>query len=146
MRVLRHAQHLARSGTGLSLAQIDELNADYRSNDLLSDRDKAVVRWSEVVTTNEAARGKAAFEALNPWFDDGEIVEITWLCAMFNMLNRVHDSLHLDSNRRTTSPISNAVPSCRKMRSSSGRAIAERMHEHLTETVEQAPPGSAPSL
>ena len=82
--------------TGLDLEQIDVLNQDYQATDLLSDRDKAVVRWAEVVTTNEAARDKAAFEALAEHFDDDEIVEITWLSAMFNMLNRVHDSLLLD--------------------------------------------------
>ena len=82
--------------TGLELEQIDVLNQDYRGTDLLSERDKAVVRWAEVVTTNEAARDKAAFEALKEHFDDDEIVEITWLSAMFNMLNRVHDSLLLD--------------------------------------------------
>lgn len=82
--------------TGLSLEQIEALPTDYQSSASLSDRDKAVVRWAEVVTTNEAARDKAAFEALKEHFDDDEIVEITWLSAMFNMLNRVHDSLLID--------------------------------------------------
>jgi uncharacterized peroxidase-related enzyme len=82
--------------TGLDVEQIDALTGDYRGSDLLSDRDKAVVRWAEAVTRNEAARDKAAFEALAEHFDEHEIVEITWLSAMFNMLNRVHDSLLLD--------------------------------------------------
>lgn len=82
--------------TGLTLDQINAVESDYRSTDLLSDRDKAVVRWAEAVTRNEAARDKDAFEALGQWFDDEEIVEITWLSALFNMLNRVHDSLQID--------------------------------------------------
>lgn len=54
------------------------------------------MQWSDAVTRNEGARDAQAFAALRRHFDDDEIVEITWLCGMFNMLNRVHDSLHLD--------------------------------------------------
>jgi uncharacterized peroxidase-related enzyme len=82
--------------TGLDPEEIDALNADDGESALLTERDKAVVRWAEAVTRNEAARDDVAFAALAEHFDDDEIVEITWLSAMFNMLNRVHDSLQLD--------------------------------------------------
>ena len=82
--------------TGLDLEQIEVLTGNYQDTPVLSDRDKAVVRWAEAVTRNEAARDRTAFEALTAYFDEDEIVEITWLSAMFNMLNRVHDSLQLD--------------------------------------------------
>lgn len=82
--------------TGLTLDEIDVLDGEYAGSTLLSDRDKAVVRWAEAVTRNTGARDQDAFEALRQWFDADEIVEITWLSAMFNMLNRVHDTLHLD--------------------------------------------------
>lgn len=82
--------------TGITMAEIEVLDGDYAGSDVLSDRDKAVVRWAEAVTGNTADRDNEAFEALRQWFDDDEIVELTWLSAMFNMLNRVHDSLHLE--------------------------------------------------
>ena len=82
--------------TGLSMAEIEAVHAGSGNSDLLGDRDQAVVRWAEAVTRNEAARAKAAYEALARHFDEPAIVEITWLSAMFNMLNRVHDSLHVD--------------------------------------------------
>ncbi|MPZ89223.1 MAG: hypothetical protein GEU81_14380 [Nitriliruptorales bacterium] len=82
--------------TGLTMDEINVLDTSYIESNLLSERDKAVVRWAEAVTRNQAARDKEGFEALREWFDDDEIVELTWLSAMFNMLNRVHDSLHLD--------------------------------------------------
>lgn len=82
--------------TGLSQEQIDVLGGDYQSSSLLSARDKAAARWAEAVTHNEAARDQVAYDTLAAHFDEDEIVEITWLSAMFNMLNRVHDSLQVD--------------------------------------------------
>jgi uncharacterized peroxidase-related enzyme len=82
--------------TGLTLDQIEAIDGDHQASDHLDDREKAVVRWAEAVTRNEAARDTPAFDALREWFDEEEIVEMTWLSAMFNMLNRVHDSLWLD--------------------------------------------------
>lgn len=82
--------------TGLTVEEIDAIAGDYAASDLLSPRDKAVVRWAEAVTLNQAQRDKKSFEALAGFFDDAEILEITWLSAMFNMLNRVHDSLQID--------------------------------------------------
>ena len=82
--------------TGLSMEQIEAVRDDDPADDVLGARDRAVVRWAKAVTLNEAARDKAAYEALAEYFDESEIVEITWLSAMFNMLNRVHDSLQID--------------------------------------------------
>jgi hypothetical protein len=63
---------------------------------VLSDREKAVCRWAEAVTTYEAPEDDEAFERLKQFFTDDEIVELTWVSALFNMVNRVHDSLRLD--------------------------------------------------
>jgi uncharacterized peroxidase-related enzyme len=82
--------------TGISIEQIDALGDGYEDSELLGDREKAVVRWAEAVTRNTAYRDDAAFEALRKWFDDDEILELTWVSALFNMLNRMHDTLHLD--------------------------------------------------
>ena len=81
---------------GLSIEQIDSLRGDYLSSPELSDRDKAVVRWAEVVTLNEARRDNAAFAELKKHFNDDEIVELTWVSALFNMVNRINDALWLD--------------------------------------------------
>jgi uncharacterized peroxidase-related enzyme len=90
-----HNMSLGRA-TGLSTDEIAVLDGDYAASPVLSHRDKAVVRWAEAVTRNSADRDNEGFEALRQWFDDDEIVELTWLSAMFNMLNRVHDALHID--------------------------------------------------
>jgi uncharacterized peroxidase-related enzyme len=81
---------------GVSAEQIEAMRHDYLASSVLDARDKAVIRWAELVTTNEAQRDREAFDELARWFDEVEILEITWLSAMFNMLNRVHDSLVID--------------------------------------------------
>ena len=84
------------SAVGLTDAEIEALAGDYEASAALSERDKAVVHWAEVVTRNEARRDAAGFERLKAHFTDDEIVELTWVSALFNMINRITDSLWLD--------------------------------------------------
>jgi len=81
---------------GLTDDEIAALDGDYEGSDVLSDRDKAVVHWAESVTRNEGRRDEAGFERLRAHFNDDEIVELTWVAALFNMINRITDSLWLD--------------------------------------------------
>ena len=48
------------------------------------------------MTCNEAARNDGAFRRLRAFHTDGEVVELTWVVGLFNMLNRIHDALQLD--------------------------------------------------
>jgi uncharacterized peroxidase-related enzyme len=81
---------------GLTEQEIDELEGDYEQSTVLSERDKAIVHWAESVTKNEARRDMVGFERLKTFFSDDEIVELTWVSALFNMINRVTDALWLD--------------------------------------------------
>lgn len=81
---------------GLTADEIDALSGDYESSDALTDRDKAVVHWAEAVTLNQGRRDMVGFERLKTYFNDDEIVELTWVAALFNMINRVTDSLWMD--------------------------------------------------
>jgi alkylhydroperoxidase family enzyme len=88
--------HTSMFGQALGLTQ-DELEAlkddDYRTSPLFSARDKAAIAWSEAMTRNSAARDEAAWDEVRRQFNDAEIVEISLACAMFNMINRLNDSL-----------------------------------------------------
>ena len=81
---------------GLTEEEIDCLYGDYEASSTLTDRDKAVVHWAESVTRNEGRRDMAGFARLQNYFNDDEIVELTWVTALFNMINRITDSLWLD--------------------------------------------------
>ena len=78
---------------GLKDEEFEALQGDYRSSALFNEREKAVLAWSEAMTLNTAKRDQPVWEALRRLFSDAEIVEISLACAMFNMINRLNDSL-----------------------------------------------------
>jgi len=90
---------------GLTKDEFDALQGDYRASPLFNEPEKAVLAWSEAMTLNTAKGDKAVWEELRRHFSDAEIVEISMACAMFNMINRLNDSLWTelepeDYNRR----------------------------------------------
>lgn len=81
---------------GLKDEEFAALQDDYRSSLLFSEREKAVLAWSEAMTLNTAKRDGAAWDDLRRLFNDAEIVEISLACAMFNMINRLNDSFRTE--------------------------------------------------
>ena len=81
---------------GLKDAEFDALQGDYRKSQLFSDKEKAVLAWSEAMTLNTAKRDGTAWDDMRRLFDDAEIVEISLACAMFNMINRLNDSFRTE--------------------------------------------------
>ncbi|WP_305989451.1 carboxymuconolactone decarboxylase family protein [Roseibium sp. MMSF_3544] len=79
---------------GITHEEIIELSSDdYLQSETLSPGEKVAVRWAEAVTKNTAAGDDALFEEMKKHFTNGEIVELTMVSAMFNMINRLNDSL-----------------------------------------------------
>lgn len=84
-------------GLGISEPELDAImDGSYQTSPLFSERDRAVIAWSESMTNNTAQRDKHVWEAMKNLFSDTEIVEISMACAMFNMINRLNDSFWTD--------------------------------------------------
>ena len=81
---------------GLTDAEFDALQGDYRSSPLFSDKDKATLAWSEAMTLNTAKRDGVHWDDMKRHFSDAEIVEISLACALFNMINRLNDSFRTE--------------------------------------------------
>ncbi|HSC96804.1 MAG TPA: hypothetical protein VLC73_17750 [Burkholderiales bacterium] len=81
---------------GLTDAEFDALQGDYRSSALFTEREKAVLAWSEAMTLNTAKQSGPAWDDLRRLFSDAEIVEVSLACAMFNMINRLNDSFRTE--------------------------------------------------
>ena len=81
---------------GLTDAELDALQGDFRSSDLFDAREKAVLAWSEAMTLNTAKRDDAVWDGLARHFNEAEIVEVSLACAMFNMINRLNDSFRTE--------------------------------------------------
>ncbi|WP_136658182.1 carboxymuconolactone decarboxylase family protein [Nitratireductor sp. XY-223] len=82
------------AAAGITHDEVIEMSSDdYLDSKTLSDAEKAAIRWAEAMTRNTAGRDDALFAELKEHFSDGEIIEISMVCAMFNMINRLTDSL-----------------------------------------------------
>jgi alkylhydroperoxidase family enzyme len=85
---------------GLSEEQIAAAQgADYMNSPALDPRQKAAVRWAEVVTNMTARKDDAAFDEMRKHFSEREIVELTVFCGMWNYSNRLCEALHIDLER-----------------------------------------------
>lgn len=76
----------AQGVAGLLEAENPELDA----------RDKAVVRYAKAVTERSARMRDAEVSDLKEWFDDGQIVELTWRIALGGAFNRFNDALQIE--------------------------------------------------
>ena len=81
---------------GLTDAEFDALQGDYRGSALFDDREKAALAWAEAMTLNTAKHDDNVWQELRGLFSDAEIVEISLSAAMFNMINRLNDSFHTE--------------------------------------------------
>ena len=81
---------------GLTDAELDALQSDYRSSTLFDAREKAVLAWAEAMTLNTAKHDDAVWNELKAHFNEAEIVEISLASAMFNMINRLNDSFRTE--------------------------------------------------
>lgn len=81
---------------GLTDAEFAALGGDWRASPLFDAREKAVLRWAEAVTLNTAKHDDEAWRELRGHFDDAEIVELSMASALFNMINRLNDSLRTE--------------------------------------------------
>ena len=77
---------------------IEAIEGDFEASELLSPREKAAIKWAEVLTEkgyrDPANRG--AMPELKRHFSEAQIVEITMVSGFFNFWNRFTDGLQID--------------------------------------------------
>ena len=81
---------------GLTDAEFDALQGDYGASALFNAREKAAMAWAEAMTLNTAKRDDKVWNELRQLFTDAEIVEISLITGMFNMINRLNDSFRTE--------------------------------------------------
>ena len=91
-----HNTSLGRAA-GISDAQIKAISLnEYANSSLFEQEEVLALKWAEAVTLNKAAKDDALFNELKSCYTETQIAEMTFLCAMFNMINRINDSLDVD--------------------------------------------------
>jgi len=90
-----HNVDLGRS-VGLTWEQLDLLVDDsWKDSDLFSEKERAAIGWAEALTNQTAYDDEAAFRAMEKHFPTRKIVELTFLCGMWNLSGRLTEGLHL---------------------------------------------------
>ena len=91
-----HNTSLGRAA-GISSAQIKAISLnEYANSSLFEQEEVLALKWAEAVTLNKAAKDNELFNELKSCYTETQIAEMTILCAMFNMINRINDSLDVD--------------------------------------------------
>ncbi len=82
---------------GLTDAEFEALQAeDYLSSALFNDKEKAVMAWAEAMTLNTAKYDDEVWDRLRKHCNDAEIVEVSMMSGLFNMINRLNDSFRTE--------------------------------------------------
>ena len=100
---------------GLTVEQIRAaVSAEYRESAVLSEKQKALLRWTEAVTKNTAEDDDEAFTELGQHYSDAEIAELTLMSALFNMWNRFTRAMQIELEpaeaRQLTACLARATP------------------------------------
>ena len=70
-------------------------SGDSANSPHFSPRERVAILWAEHVASNTAKRHNDVFDELKRYFDDAEIVELTGLCALGNMVDRIQNALRV---------------------------------------------------
>ncbi len=91
-----HNTSLGRAA-GITDEQIRAVSLDeFSESPLFNTQEVLALKWAEAVTLNQAGKNNRLFEDLKSNFTEKQIAEMTILCAMFNMINRINDSLDVE--------------------------------------------------
>jgi uncharacterized peroxidase-related enzyme len=81
---------------GITHEQVIAMSSDdYLTSDLFDERERAAIEWAEHMTKNTARARDDVYARVKDQYSDAEIVELTLICGMFNMINRINDSLDM---------------------------------------------------
>lgn len=103
---------------GVTIKKIEALS-NWRKSKLFSNREKAVLTYVEAMTDSRLKVSAEAFETLNRYFGEDEIVELTGLIAFQNMSSKFNAALNVPAQGFCRIPTQQKSPSKQKKRSRS---------------------------
>ena len=76
-------------------AQIEALK-HYRQSDAFDAKEKATIRFADFVTRGATAIDEEILNWLGRYYSEDEIVELTLVISLANMVNRINDTLQIE--------------------------------------------------
>lgn len=89
-----HAHEQISAKMGFTPEQITEMNDPSIAQ--ISAAEKAALNYAEALTLNPGSIPDKVFEELRKYYSDSQVVEITMIAALYNMINRFNEALKLD--------------------------------------------------
>jgi alkylhydroperoxidase family enzyme len=80
---------------GVTEELLDALYHIDQYSHLFTDRELVALRFAEIMTTSARDVDEELWDALQAYFNDGEIVEIATVIGLFNFFNRYADALQI---------------------------------------------------
>ncbi|HZU65837.1 MAG TPA: hypothetical protein VFA09_01045 [Ktedonobacteraceae bacterium] len=88
--------HTALAGQlGVSKELLDALYHIDQHRHLFTEQQLVALHFAEVMTTSARDVDEELWDALQAYFDDGEIVELATVIGLFNFFNRYADALQI---------------------------------------------------
>jgi len=80
---------------GVTDKQIQELRF-YRHSEAFDEKEKIIIRFADIVTRGATAVDPAVLEYVGKYNSEDEIVELTMVIALANLVNRINDTLQVE--------------------------------------------------
>ena len=89
---------------GVTEELLDALYHIDQHSHLFTDQELVALRFAEIMTTSARDVDEELWDALQAYFDDGEIVEIATVIGLFNFFNRYADALQILPPTKSNNP------------------------------------------
>jgi alkylhydroperoxidase family enzyme len=68
----------------------------YQRSEAFDEKEKATIRFADIVTRGAAAVDEDVLKYIGGFYSKDEIVELTMVIALANMVNRINDALEIE--------------------------------------------------
>ena len=68
----------------------------YRRSDAFDEKEKATIRFADIVTRGATAVGPTVLEYVGKYYSEDEIVELTMVIGLASLVNRINDTLQVE--------------------------------------------------
>ena len=68
----------------------------YQRSDAFDEKEKITIRFADIVTRGAAAVDATVLDYVGKFYSEDEIVELTMVIALANMVNRINDALEIE--------------------------------------------------
>ena len=68
----------------------------YQRSDAFDEKEKITIRFADIVTRGAAAIDTEVLNYVGKFYSEDEIVELTMVIALANMVNRINDALEIE--------------------------------------------------